>query len=294
MWNARRLLFGMLLSALSVNIHAAGRITAEVKAKPGAKLSAEESRALSLSAAQILKHVNQARSALDRKDLQAANQNVDQGLVLARIINETVPAYKVETRIKAGDLTYVDTEDSKPAIIPVYEEWQRVSVMAPIEAAKKAAQKEAAASGVPVAVDVELVHTRTELNVELAQAGLQAAKEALKKKDAKAADGALATVQTGVIFGYAKVDLPLEKVRENLVLAKALVDSGKAKEARAALEVAGDALEEYEKGAGQNRAKEAKGLRSEMKKLSKDIEADSKGASEKIMDWWNLVRGWIT
>lgn len=293
MWNARRLLFGTLLSALSVNIHAASRITAEVNAKPGAKLSAEESRALSLSAAQVLKHVNQARSAIGKKDLKTADLNVDQGLVLVRIINETVPVYKVETRIKAGDLTYVDKEDSKPAIVPLYEELQRVSVMAPIEAAKKAAQKEAAASGVPVAVDVELVHTRTELNVELARAGLQAAKEALQKKDAKAADGALATVQTGVIFGYAKVDLPLEKVRENLVLAKAMVDSGKAKEARAALEVAGDALEEYEKGAGQNRANEAKNLRSEMKKLSSEIEADGKGASEKIMDWWNLVRGWI-
>ena len=293
MWNARRLLLGALLGALPGNIHAASRISAEVETKPGAKLSAEEGRAVSLSAAQILKHVNQARTAIGIKDLKAARQNVDQGLVLVKIINETLPAYKVETKIKAGELTYVDKEDSKPVIVPVYEELQRVAVMAPIEAAKKAAQKEAAAAGVPVAVDVELVHTRTDLNVELANVGLQAAKEALQKEDAKAADNALATVQTGVIFGYTKVDLPLEKVRENLILAKALVDSGKAKEARVAIEVAGDALEEYEKGAGQNRAKEAKDLRAEMQKLSKDIEANSKGASEKIMDWWDQVRKWI-
>jgi hypothetical protein len=176
----------------------------------------------------------------------------------------------------------------------VYEELQRVAVMAPVEAAKKAAQKEAAAAaGVPVAVDVELVHTRTDLNVELAHAGLQAAKDALQKEDSKAADGALATVQTGVIFGYTKVDLPLEKVRENLMVAKALVDSGKAKEARAALEVAGDALEDYEKTVGRNRAKEAKDLRAEMLKLGMDIEANSKGASEKILDWWDRVRKWL-
>ena len=293
MWNARRLLFGALLGALPVNLHAASRISAEVETKPGAKLSVEEGRALSLSAAQILKHVNQARSALTKKDLKAASQNVDQGLVLVKIINETVPAYKVETKIKAGELTYVDKEDAKPVIVPVYEELQRVAVMAPIEAAKKAVQKEAAAVGVPVAVDVDLVHTRTDLNVELANVGLQAAKEALQKEDPKTADNALATVQTGVIFGYTKVDLPLEKVRENLMLAKALVDSGKAKEARVALEVAGDALEEYEKGAGQNRAKEAKDLRVELQKLSNDIEANSKGASKKIMDWWDRVRKWI-
>lgn len=293
MCNARRILFGALLGALPVNLYAASRISAEVETKPGAKLSAEESRALSLSAAQILKHVNQARVAIGKKDLKAASQNVEQGLTLVKIINETVPAYKVETKIKAGGLTYVDKEDSKPVIVPVYEELQRVAVMAPIEAAKKAAQKEATAAGVPVAVDVELVHTRTDLNVELAQVGLQAAKDALQKEDSKAADGALATVQTGVIFGYTKVDLPLEKVRENLMVAKALVDSGKAKEARAALEVAGDALEEYEKTAGQNRAKEAKDLRAEMQKLSKDIEANSKGASDKIMDWWDRVRRWL-
>ena len=237
--------------------------------------------------------MNQARSAIGRKDLKAAGQNVDQGLVLVRIINETVPAVKVETKIKAGELTYVDKEDSKPVIVPVYEELQRVAVMAPIEAAKKAAQKDAAAAGVPVTVDVELVHTRTDLNVELAKLGLQAAKEALQKEDAKAADNALAAVQTGVIFGYTKVDLPLERVRENLILAKSLVDSAKVKEARAALDVAGDALEEYEKSAGRNRAREAKSLRAELQKLSKDIETNSKGASEKILNWWDRVRKWI-
>jgi hypothetical protein len=288
------MLFGALLGALPVNLHAASRISAEVDTKPGAKLSAEESRAVSLSAAQILKHVNQARTAIGKKDLKAASQNVEQGLTLVKIINETVPPLKVETKIKAGELTYVDKEDARPVIVPVYEELQRVAIMAPVEAAKKAAQKEAAAAaGVPVAVDVELVHTRTDLNVELARAGLQAAKDALQKEDAKAADGALATVQTGVIFGYTKVDLPLEKVRENLMVAKTLVDSGKAKEARAALEVAGDALEDYEKTAGRNRAKEAKELRAEMLKLGMDIEANSKGASEKILDWWDRVRKWL-
>lgn len=293
MCDARRLLFWALLSALPVNLHAASRISAEVEAKPGVKLNAEESRAVSLSAAQILKHVNHARLAIGKKDLKAASQNVDQGLMLVKIINETMPAYKVETKIEAGELTYVDKEDAKPVIVPVYEELQRVAVMAPIEAAKKAAQKEAAVAGVPVAVDVELVHTRTDLNVELARVGLQAAKDAIQKADSKAADGALATVQTGVIFGYTKVDLPLEKVRENLMVAKALVDSGKAKEARAALEVAGDALEDYEKTAGQNRAKEAKELRAEMQKLSKDIEVNSRGASEQILDWWDRVRKWM-
>ena len=46
MWNARRLSFGALLGALAVNLHAASRISAEVETKPGAKLSAEESRAV--------------------------------------------------------------------------------------------------------------------------------------------------------------------------------------------------------------------------------------------------------
>lgn len=293
MWNARRFLLGALPFALAVNLHAAGRISAQVETKPAGKLSAEESRALSLSAAHMLKHVHQARLAIGKKDVKAASQNVDKGLVLVDIINQTVPAYKVETKIKAGELTYVDQADARPAIVPVYEELQRVSVLAPIEAAKKAAQQEAAVAGVPVAVDVELIHTRTELNVELAAIGLRAAKDALQKDDSKAADAALATVQTGVIFGYTKMDLPLEKVRENLLLAKSLVDSGKAKEARAALEVAGDALEEYEKGAGKNRAKEAKDLQAEMQKLAKDIEVNDKGASEKILEWWDRVRKWV-
>lgn len=293
MWNARWLLSGALVCALSANLHAAGRITAEVRTKPAAKLSAEESRALSLAAAEILKHVNAARADIGRKDLKAAGAHVDQGLVLVRIVNETVPAFQVETTIKAGQLSYVDKEDSKLPIVPVYNELQRLSVMAPVEAAKKDAQKDAGKSGVPVAVDVELIHTRADLNVELAREGLQAAKDNLQKDDAKAADSALAAVQTGVIFGYTRMDLPLEKVRENLMLAKNLVDAGKTKEAKIALGVAGDALAEYEKGAGANRANESKALRGEIQKLSQGIENGAQGASDQIMGWWDKVRGWL-
>jgi hypothetical protein len=165
--------------------------------------------------------------------------------------------------------------------------------MAPVEAAKKDAQKEASKSGVPVAVDVELIHTRADLNVELAREGLQAAKDSIQKDDPKTADNALASIQTGVILNYAKMDLPLEKVRENLILAKDLVEAGKNKEAKAALDVAGDALTEYEKGAGANRASESKALRGEIQKLSQDIENNSKGAADQIMGWWDKVRKWL-
>jgi hypothetical protein len=161
--------------------------------------------------------------------------------------------------------------------------------MAPVEAAKKEASK----SGVPVAVDVELIHTRADLNVELAREGLKAAEDSIQKDDSKTADNALATIQTGVIFNYAKMDLPLEKVRENLILAKNLVDARKNKQAKTALEVAGDALTEYEKGTGANRASESKTLRGEIQKLSQEIENNSKGAADQIMGWWDKVRKWL-
>jgi len=289
MWNARKLWLGALLSALAVNLYAGSRITAEVQTRPAAKLNAEESRALSLAAAEILKHVNEARMAIGKKDMKAAGAHVDQGLVLVKIINETVPTFQVETTIKAGQLNYVDKENSKLPIVPIYDELQRVSVMAPVEAAKKEASK----SGVPVAVDVELIHTRADLNVDLAREGLQAAKDSIQKDDSRTADNALASIQTGVIFNYAKMDLPLEKIRENLLLAKNLVDVGKNKEAKAALDVAGDALMDYEKGAGVSRASESKALREEIQKLSQDIEKNSKGAADQIMGWWDKVRKWL-
>lgn len=283
--------FGFFLVFFSAtHLYAADRITAEVETKPSVKLNARESRALSLAAAQILIQVDRARSSISKNRLKNADRHLAQGLLLVRIINKSVPGYDVVTKIKAGDLTYIDQEDSKPTIIPIYEELQQVAVMAPIEAAKKEVQKESSKAGTPMTVDMQLVHTEADLNVDLAQAGLQAAQNALQRKDLKFADNALRTVQSGVIFTYFKMDLPLEKARENLIIAKNLVEEGKNKEARAALDLAGDALQDYEKGVGENRAKKAQELRDQIQNLAKNLNSKSKGVSDQIVMLWDQVR----
>lgn len=51
----------------SAPLYAKSRITSTIDAEPTAKLTAEESQAVSVAAGRILKHVNEARVALEDK-----------------------------------------------------------------------------------------------------------------------------------------------------------------------------------------------------------------------------------
>lgn len=282
-----------ILSLLgSTGVYAEPRISSVVDAKPDFTLTAQERESLSLSAGQLLIHVDRARDALHTNDQAKAKQEIDKALTLARILKTTLPTFTVKTKVNAGTLHYEDDAKVQPPLVTLHEELNTVAILKPIRTAKKEQEKkDAVAQGRPVAADIELRESRAQLNVDLALLGLESAQRALSENKVTIADGALSAVQTGVVLEHVVADLPLEKARLNLFLARQATKSHNNQEATTALKVAADALEEYEKMAGSNREKEILALRREIQALTQSGQSEPVSA-EAINKWWQTIASW--
>jgi len=266
------------------------RITADIKSQPQVQLTGEEKQALSQAGARLLLHVDKARQALAYKDKEEALNQINKGLTLARIIDRTAPACQVNATIKAGDLVYQDQSMEKMLDIPIYSELGQVSILAPIEAAKRDSAQKSQLTGIPVVQDVELQHTAVTLDARMSKRQLKAAKTMLDNDQPEPADQALAAIQTsGVSFTYAETDLPLIRARENLTLAKDLLTQQRPEAARTALHEAAHALSSYGRQVDETRASQVKSLRQQITELSQNLENNQAGAAERISHLWDQV-----
>jgi hypothetical protein len=285
-------LASILSLATSSQAYAEPRISSVVDAKPDFLLTAQERESLSLSAGQLLIHVDRARDALHLNDQTRAKQEVDKALTLARILKTTLPTFTVKTKVDAGTLHYEDDAKVQPPLVTLHEELNTVAILKPIRNAKKEQEKkDAITQGRPLAADIELRESRAQLNVDLALVGLEAAQRALSENKTNVAEGALTAVQTGVVFEHVVADLPLERARLNLFLARQAVKSHNSQEVTTTLNVAVDALEEYEKMAGSMREKEIAALRKEIEALTRSGQGQAV-SEDTINKWWQTIASW--
>ncbi|NOU11058.1 MAG: hypothetical protein HOO98_13735 [Nitrospira sp.] len=281
--------------------HADARLTADAKVERiGQPLTDEEMRAVSFSAGRILKHVDQAIRAIAKQDKNTALTQIDKGLALAGIIEQSLPMTTVKSTIKAGKLQYSDEDKIKLLTVPIYQELDTVSILEPVVAAKKAAATKAgtAAKEVPAKGHAEAVgesYISITLNVADAKAYLETAKDALAKGHFDAASKDLAAIQEKVTVMYAGERGPLAEAREDLALANLDIDQGYRKEAQVALTDASESLSRYDKSGGKHQA-EVKTMQAEIAALSTELDKSNEGSMEKakgkIMGWWDRVKGW--
>ena len=298
---SQTVMIGALLitaSLTTVPVLAESRITSTIDAKPTTKLTAEESQAVSVAAGRILKHVNEARVELDEKKNDAALEDIKKGLTLVQIIEQAVPPIKVEADIQAGDLKYHHEEEARQALIPIFDELDQVDVVGPATRVKheKAQISDEKSPGPALVSYSEIEFTSLDLNLSLAKRNLVRAKEALKANKSDDADTALRDIQTrGILFSLIEASLPLREAADNLKLAEYEFNEGNSQEAKVALDVASDALKDYEKTAGESRAKEVKKLHQEMDDLSGKLEnqKDRVGVVKKLASWWDRVTKWL-
>jgi len=289
----------LIIATLSTApVLAKSRITSTIDAQPASKLTPEESQAVSVAAGRILKHVNDARVDIDEEKKKEALEDIEQGLTLVKIIEQAVPPIKVKAEIQAGDIKYQHEEEEKQALIPIFEELDQVDVVGSTKGVKKeTGSKSGEKRPVPRAVTYAGIEfTSLDLNLPLAKRNLVRAKKALEDNRSDDADTALLDIQTrGVIFGLVEDFLPLREAADNLKLAEYEFKNGQAKEAETALKVASDALKEYEKIAGENRAKDVKKLHEEIDDLSGKLEhqKDQEAVVKKMASWWDRVAKWL-
>lgn len=277
---------------------AKARITSTIDAQPTFTLTEEESKAVSVAAGRILKHVNDARVALEEKQTKAALGHIEQGLTLVKIIEQAVPPVKVKADIQAGAMTYHHEEEMQQGIIPIYEELDQVEVVGPVKRAKqeKSQISNETRSGASAVTYEGTEFTSLDLDLPLAKRNLGRAKKALEDDKSDDADTALLAIQTrGVLFTLLEEHLPLREAADNLKLAEYEFKNGQANEAKSALKVASDALKEYEKNSGENRAKDVKKIHQEIDDLSGklDQQTDREGVMKKMTSWWDRVAKWL-
>jgi hypothetical protein len=263
---------------------------------PPTKLTAEEWRSLSLSASRILKHTDQALTALADKNNEGALTNIGQGLKLVEIINSVLPASKVTTNIKNGALEYKDADDVKPGFVPIYREYDSIDVLSPVTEVKQFYASTRQPGTVPDVAYAALDYTSVKLDVRLAKRDLESAQELVKKDDVKAATAALRGIlTTGVVFEFSSTDQPLVRAMDNLRLADTEFMANHPDQAKFALAGASDALKNYEKLTGDSRSKEAAGLRKEIDEVANDLAKEkSETFTTKVGGWWGRCRNWIS
>lgn len=269
------------------------QIFAEVETTSDTTLTPEEESALSLAAGRILIHVDRAREAVADQDQERALAELGQAKTLVAIVKGGMPTYTVTTKITAGDLSYTGEDQVQPLAIDVFAELHQVAVLAPITAAKREAGEVGRAAGLPVMTEAGLRHTRTILDVALAEAGVAAAERAVQEGNWDRAARALRNVQAGVVYHAVEVDLPLVRARTNLVIARDALDAGLIEEAKAALQVTSDALERYEQGVGEHRADEAKSIREQINQFAQELTEETEGAQERLTAWWQEITSWF-
>ena len=274
-------------------------ISSSVSVSPSPKkLNGDEWRAMSLAGSRILKHTDQAVTALADKKNEDALTNIGQGLKLVQIIDATLPASTVTTDIKGGGITYEDNAPVKPRFVPIYREYDTVDIISPIIAQKQAkADKIASAkrSEVPEVIYAGVDYTGVKLDLQLAKRDLQTAQDFIKQGDVKDATASLQEIMaTGVIFEFSTVDQPLVRSMNNLRLAESELKSKHPDQAKVALAGASDALKNYQKLASDSRAKDVEKLRQEIDEEAKDLPQQKPEAfCPKTADWWSRCRNWL-
>jgi hypothetical protein len=235
---------------------------------------------LSTLAGKMLNETNEARTAIKKGNLELAQQHVNRA---------------------EADLQKVEAQAKGSTMIPVYQEFVSVSILAPVQTEQNARRAKAQSSpnaNSPVKVgkkavahEVSGIYTSVVVNTTVAKNSLAAAETALSRGDLLTADSALADVQEGVTIRSDKADMPLEQARENLILARANARNGDYQAAEAALKAASEALSMYANAGGPH-ANEARTLDEEINTYVQNLQKNRAVAMAKINKWWNTTADW--
>src|SRR3954451_23441856 len=161
---------------------AEGGYRTEVKSESKGTLNQEDRRQVSLLAAQLFQHVDEARRALDADDAKQARGEVEKGREAIRAVRALLPRTTVHTRTTApdGKVVYEDEREVQEERVPLFEGMVHARTFAPILAARRDATQ---VTGVRV-VESEAISTEVMADLDYVDAQLGKASRALSDKKA--------------------------------------------------------------------------------------------------------------
>ena len=201
--------------------------------KRGGRMSGERA-ARSQVASEMLRHIDQARLEIGKRDRIAATRHIGQAQNALRKLNPEAAAQGQSAR----------------NIVPIYEELEQASIIGPIQAAKQTSQAqspESAPAGrarqpAPSSADrsatspevrkMAAEYTVIWLDTSAATPHLEAAEAAIKQGNLAQADAGLQAIQASVALTTADADPPLLLARRSLAQAHRMVAEGAIKPRR--------------------------------------------------------------
>lgn len=271
-------------------------ITGNVQVKPVTTLSAKESRVVSLAAAEFLNHVEQARLALQTDNPASARKHIDQALKLSRIIQDTLPTYKVTTDISAKGTHYSNSELTKQRFVKVVSDSSMIDVISPIRKAQKGHQEADMDQTSMSLASITLDSLSADNAIKQAQLDL-------KEHHDKAALNDLETMQRdSVDLVMADAPVPLLSAVDNLSLAENEISNKAYEGALQTLKAASNNLKNYEAMSDDHGSKTVQGISEQIDQLisKANMENDAMKLG-KLMDrsrddvhkWWAEADGWM-
>src|SRR3954452_10842270 len=102
---------------------AEGGYRTEVKSQTEGTLNQEDRRQVSLLAAQVFQHIDEARRALDADDAKQARKEVDKGREAIKAVRALLPTTTVRTKTTApgGKVIYEDEREVQDDRVPLFE-----------------------------------------------------------------------------------------------------------------------------------------------------------------------------
>jgi len=280
---------------------AEGGYRTEVRSETHGALSQDDSRQVSLLAAQVFQHVDEARKAADADDLDRARKEVDKGREAIKAIHILLPKTTVRTTTTApdGKVIYEDEREVQEDRVPLYEGMVHARTLAPILAARR---DTAQIAGVRV-VESEAISTAVTADLNMVEAQLSKAAKALNDKKADEAAAALLLAQVrGVEIRYNKEDTPLAEARDAIWLAKRALEENNAAQARANLSIARGRLEVYRQILPENRRQDVTQMLSQVNQLEAQLRKEANQPADRaernrqgnvVTHWWDEVNEWF-
>ncbi len=278
-----------------------GGYRTEVRSETQGNITQEDRRQVSLLAAQIFQHIDEARQAIEANDTKQARKEVGKGNEALKAIRAMLPRTTVHTRTTApdGKVIYEDEREVQDERVPLFEGMLHARTLAPIQEARRDANR---IVGVQV-VDAETISTEATADLGFVATQLERAAKALDdQKTADAAKALLAAQTRGVTFRYNQEDTPLAEARDAIWLAKRALEENNAMEARANLTVARQCLEIYRKVLPENKRQDVNAMMSEVNQMEGRLRQEASSSSghqdrstqgNAMTRWWDQLNGWF-
>src|SRR3954452_14153372 len=125
---------------------AEGGYRTEVKSETKGVLSQEDRRQVSLLAAQVFQHIDEARQALDADDAKQARTEINKGRDAVKAVRALLPRTTVRTKTTApdGKVIYEDEREVQEDRVPLFEGMIHARTPAPLQEAQRDASRIAA------------------------------------------------------------------------------------------------------------------------------------------------------